>query len=327
MMGPDPFPMQLGLTIASYGFRWRKPAPLGFATEEELIDHARSMGLAGLQIGIGDWTPERATDLRHRLEQANLYLEGQVALPRREEDCDRFEKVIQTARTAGADIVRTVCLGTRRYETFKSQAEFEAFQNRSRQSLEWAEPIVRRNGVRLAVENHKDWRIPGLLELLRHLDSEWVGVCVDTGNSISLLEDPMAVIEAYAPHAFTTHVKDMGVQASDDGFLLSEVPFGEGLVDLPRTIRILRQARPKIRFNLEMITRDPLRVPCLTDPYWATFGDLPARPLAETLDLVRRHRPSRPLPTVAGRDPEDRARFEEANVLACLAYARERLAS
>ena len=38
-----------------------------------------------------------------------------------------------------------------------------------------------------------------------------------------------------------------------------------------------------------MITRDPLKVPCLTDRYWATFADLPGRHLARTLSLVRSH--------------------------------------
>ena len=45
-----------------------------------------------------------------------------------------------------------------------------------------------------------------------------------------------------------------------------------------------------------MITRDPLSVPCITDRYWATFADLPARELARTLALVRAHPPREPLP-------------------------------
>ena len=36
-----------------------------------------------------------------------------------------------------------------------------------------------------------------------------------------------------------------------------------------------------------MITRDPLKVPCLTEGYWVTFPDLPGRHLAHTLSLVR----------------------------------------
>src|SRR6185437_7355223 len=109
-----------------------------------------------------------------------------------------------------------------------------------------------------------------LLSLLRKVGSDSLGVCLDTCNSISLLEDPMEVVEALAPRAFTTHFKDMGLDEYREGFLLSEVRFGSGILDLARVVRVLRDARPGIRFNLEMITRDPLKVPCLTQSYWAT---------------------------------------------------------
>ena len=69
----------------------------------------------------------------------------------------------------------------------------------------------------------------------------------------------------------------MAVAEYDEGFLLAEVPLGEGFLDLPKMIALLREARPDIRFNLEMITRDPLRIPCLTDQYWATSANVPGR--------------------------------------------------
>src|SRR5207237_7029641 len=118
----------------------------------------------------------------------------------------------------------------------------------------------------------KDWLIEELVGMLLRLSSQWVGVTVDTGNSVALLEDPLEVVRAYAPWALTTHVKDMGVQESADGFLLAEVPLGAGYLDLPEVVRVLRAARPAVRLNLEMITRDPLRVPCLTEKYWATLA-------------------------------------------------------
>jgi sugar phosphate isomerase/epimerase len=135
----------------------------------------------------------------------------------------------------------------------------------------------------------------------------------------------MDVVEALAPRAFTTHFKDMAMEEYRDGFLLSEVPLGTGVLDLPRVVRVLRKARPEIRFNLEMITRDPLEVPCLTDRYWETFAGLPGRNLARTLSLVRAHVPSVPLPRISRLGREERISAEDDNVNRCLAFARERL--
>ena len=95
---------------------------------------------------------------------------------------------------------------------------------------------------------------------------------------------------------------------TSDGFLLAEVPLGDGV---PRpaagSSRRSAQARPEIRLNLEMITRDPLKVPCLTEKYWATFADLPGRHLARTLALVRAHAAKHPLPRISGLSPDAEA--------------------
>ena len=80
-----------------------------------------------------------------------------------------------------------------------------------------------------------------------------------------------------------------------------------------------------MQFNLEMITRDPLKVPVYTDPYWVTFGELRARHLAETLALVRRRSSTKLLPTVSDKTLSERVAFEEQNNVASFNFARREL--
>src|SRR5262249_10103343 len=202
--------------------------------------------------------------------------------------------------------------------------EYREFKERSWRSLQLAEPIVARHKMRLAVENHKDYRTGELVEVMRRLGSEHVGVCVDTGNNIALLEEPLETVKALAPFAFSCHLKDMAVEERHDGFLLAEVPLGEGFLDLPAIIKVLRAAHSEVRLNLEMITRDPLVIPCLTDGYWATFGDVPGRDLARTLAIVRKYRKGK-LPKITGLDQAQQLDHEDCNVRESLRYAREKL--
>jgi len=88
----------------------------------------------------------------------------------------------------------------------------------------------------------------------------------------------------------------------------------------------LLRAQPQIHVNLEMITRDPLKVPCLTEKYWATMADTPAGRLAETLALVRANAAKKPLPRVTGLSPDEKIKLEEENVRKSFSYARQRLA-
>ena len=74
-----------------------------------------------------------------------------------------------------------------------------------------------------------------------------------------------------------------------------------------------------------MITRDPLRVPCLAQRYWATFPDLPGRHLARAISMVRDHPPGRPLPRISNLPRDEQLRAEDENVGRCLAFARDRL--
>ncbi len=88
----------------------------------------------------------------------------------------------------------------------------------------------------------------------------------------------------------------------------------------------MREANPKVKFSLEMITRDPLEVPCLEDSYWATFPDRNGRFLARTLAMVAKEsRHLQPLPRYSALPKDARLRIEEDNIRSCMNYAREAL--
>lgn len=318
----------MGLVIHSFAVRTKKALPPDFPPVSDPIDflaEASRIGAAGIQTKL----PTNDIDVRKvrdAAEKLGLRVEGIVALPKSDAEIDRFEAEIRASKSAGDDIVRTVCMSGRRYEEFSSLEQFQKFAADAWQALRRAEPIAARHKVMLAVENHKDWRIDEMLGWLRRLSSEWVRVCLDTGNSIALLEDPLVVAKAYAPFTVTTHLKDMGVSETDDGFLLAEVPFGDGFLDLPKIVAVLRKANPKVRLNLEMITRDPLRVPCLTSKYWATMPNVPARELADALARVRKNKSAGPLPKTSGLDHAAQLAAEAKNNERCLKYAADKLA-
>jgi sugar phosphate isomerase/epimerase len=319
----------LGLVIHSFpvrtaGDRGRASGDR-FSAPGRFVDFARALGAGGVQVGLGVLENAAADALRERVRAASMYLEGIAGLPRNQADVERFTAEIRTAKRAGAQVVRSVMLSGRRYETFKNIGAFRRFAESSAHSLKLAAAVVAREDVRLAIENHKDWRADELIRILKQAGNDHVGVCLDTGNSMALLEDPMDVVEALAPRAFTTHFKDMAVEEYKEGFLLSEVPLGTGVLDLPRVIRVVRAARPEIRLNLEMITRDPLKVPCLSTGYWPTFPDLPGEVMARALSLVRAHPPAAPLPRISQLAREEQLRVEDENVRLCLEFARDRL--
>jgi 3-oxoisoapionate decarboxylase len=306
--------VRMGIATTSFMIAWKPKDTY------EFLEHCHALGAAGIQAPInGDLQKIRA-----RAEKLGMYIEAMVQLPHNG-DTVAFDRELQNAKTVGAVAVRSACLGSRRYETFSSLADWQKFVAQSHSSLEATLPILDRYKIPLGLENHKDWTVDEMVALLKKYSSEYLGSCLDFGNNISLLDDPMEVVERLAPYAVSTHVKNMGVEHDSDGFLLSEMPLDKGFVDLPRMVGLVRQARPQTRFSLEMITRDPLHVPCLTDKYWVTFPDRNGRYLARTLTLVQKRQSSQPLPRVAQLSHDAHVRLEEENVVSCLRYAHENL--
>ena len=274
----------------------------------QFLEHARSLGAAGIQAPpLGD-----LEKIRERANSLGMYVEAIVSL-------SSFEKNVQNAKTMGATCVR-VNAGGRRYEQFSTLADFEKFKDQALNAIKIAVPIAEKFKIPLAIENHKDWTLDEQIAIFKSYSTEYLGACLDFGNNIALCEDPMEVAQKLAPYTITTHVKDMGVEPYADGFLLSELRLGEGFLDLKKIVSLLR---PGTKLNLEMITRDPLKIPCLTDRYWATFPEVKAEQLARALGLVQRH--ATKLPTVGQLSKPELLRTIEENNKACLDYAREKM--
>ena len=313
----------LGVVIHSYPIRPRTEK--GFADPLTFLLFCRDRGAAGVQLPLGALFTEKAREVRAAAEKHGMYVEGSTRPPKDKADVERFEKEIAISRECGATVVRTVMSPGRRYETFHSAKEYAAFAEQALASLRLAEPVMARRKVTLAVENHKDFRTDELVGVMKGISSERVGVCVDTGNSIALLERPTETVEALAPWAASCHLKDMGVEPAADGFLLAEVPLGDGFLDLKGIVGVLKKARPAVRLSLEMITRDPLRVPCLSDDYWAAMEKVPGRDLARLLALVTRHAAKAPLPRINKLPEPEQLAAEDSNVRRSLEYGWEKL--
>ena len=322
-------PGRLGIGTSSYVHRRRQDRETAASRDLNnplyFLEHCRGLGAGGIQTGLSSLGGPVLRRLRHNAKQYGMFVEGSAPLPRDQADLSRFQDDVRAAKTAGAAVIHTAMLDGRRYETFASMEAFKEFAQQSWTSLTLAEPTLRKRRMKLAVENHKDWRIDEMLQMVKSISSEFVGICVDTGNSIALLEDPIAIAEAFAPHAYSVHLKDMAVQESENGFLLAEVPLGEGLLNLPRIVAALRQAQSDLDFSLEMITRDPLKVPCLTKEYWPTMPAVPGADLARTLAWVRENDDTDPLPQVGRLTAAERLRLEDENVRKSLSYAQQHL--
>ncbi len=322
-------PGRFGICSFSCHRAWQavrdKAMPVPFADSPTFYDYARKLGADGVQSSVGMMDEVAAARLREHVGQTGGYYEGDIRLPKSENELEKFEQGVKHTVAAGATVARTFLSGSRRYETWGTMDEFKAFRAEASKRLAMVEPIVKKHRLKLAVENHKDLTSDELAELMREFSCEWLGVNVDTGNNLALLEDPIATVDALAPFAMSVHLKDMAVQPHESGFQLSEVTCGKGFLELPRLVAALSKANPEIRFNLEMATRDPLLIPCLTDGYFTTFPERKATHRHAAMQRLKTHPPKEPPPSIAGKPMPQQLTEEESNNRSSLQWMHQYL--
>jgi 3-oxoisoapionate decarboxylase len=88
-------------------------------------------------------------------------------------------------------------------------------------------------GVKIAVETYEQVPTARILEVIRTVDSPYLGICSDPANTVAALEFPREVIDAVAPYVLNMHIKDFAFSRKEGwvGFTYSGAPLGEGLLD------------------------------------------------------------------------------------------------
>jgi sugar phosphate isomerase/epimerase len=103
-------------------------------------------------------------------------------------------------------------------------------------------PRLREAGVRLALENHDRLKAAEFREIVLRTDPEWVGICLDSVNSMGAGEGIAEVVAALAPHTLNLHLKDFAVERVPHkmGFVVTGRPAGQGQLGIPSLLHEIR---------------------------------------------------------------------------------------
>lgn len=276
--------MRLG--VDSYSLRWQ-----GWDAFQ-LLEYAAALGLDGVQFSergnFASLEPDYLQALRRRAEELGLYLEVGMG------SFDRYSRSFRPEYGSGEEQLRTMLrvahlLGSPVLRCFLgSQADRQgAVPLREHlaecvRTLRAVAPLARDLGVMIAVENHAgDLQGKELRWLIEEAGPDYVGACLDTGNPVWVVEDPLLAAEVLAPYVVTTHVRDSRVMPHPRGAQVQWVPMGQGNVAIGAVIDHLRARRPQVAINLEIITGMPLRVlPYFEPDFWQLFPEMLAADFA-----------------------------------------------
>lgn len=159
------------------------------------------------------------------------------------------------------------------------------------------------SGVKLAVENHGgDLQARELQRMIEAVGRDVMGVCLDSGNPVWMLEDPHQTLETLIPYAETCHVRDSAVWKVPEGIAVRWVNMGEGNVDIDGWLRKFIQARPGLPVIFENLVSGSPRVHRIYNPgFWDNWRRMPAAEFARFLAVAERGTPKPALPRPEGK--------------------------
>jgi 3-oxoisoapionate decarboxylase len=176
-------------------------------------------------------------------------------------------------------------------------------------------------GVRIAVENHAgDMQARELKGLIEAAGPDLAGACLDAGNALWAIEDPLHTLETLAPYVLTSHTRDSALRATAAGADVAWTRMGDGNVGIEAYLDEFRRRCPGLPVMLEIIVMPgPRALPYRDRTFWDAYRQMPAWEFQRFVDLVERG-PAVPLPE----GPVDPA-AELAHVEASIRWTREYL--
>ncbi len=175
-----------------------------------------------------------------------------------ERDGEKFAREIRLARAAGARIVAAVNRdpagetgqplpnGGLFYGHFSRRCPVDEQIERMVRNFSRITPLCEDLEVVLAFENHMDYRIAEIVQVVEAVDSPCLRINYDFANSWSVIEDQVEAARLAAPYTVMTHIKDMRLQSitttGEPAFF--HAPIGYGDVEVLTILEILQHNAP-----------------------------------------------------------------------------------
>jgi hypothetical protein len=181
------------------------------------------------------------------------------------------------------------------------------------------------SGIRLAWENHGgDVQAREMKQAIDAIGRDVIGVCLDSGNPVWMLEDPHQTLETLVAYAETCHVRDSAVWKVPEGIAVRWVNMGEGNVDIDGWLRKFIAAKPGMPIIFENLVSGAPRIHKIYDAaFWDSWRQVPAADFARFVTVAETGKPTPATPR-----PADKTAGQQriADLETCVRYTRQLLA-
>jgi sugar phosphate isomerase/epimerase len=225
--------MRLGLS--TYTYTWAAGVsgsiPDNPLTAESLIDKAAEQGIGLVQFA--DNLPLEKME-KDSLEGLRKYAEAkgvEIEMGGRSLTPEHTIKCLVAAKTLNSPILRMVIDGS----------GYEPDLNSVISALKELVPEFKTRNIKLAIENHDRFKAREFENVIQSVGSEWVGICLDSVNSMGAGEGFEEVSKILLPYTINLHIKDFTIRRVSHkmGIIIEGAPAGKGMLNIRELVNKL----------------------------------------------------------------------------------------
>ena len=286
----------LRIGIDNYGLQPLNLSPL------EILKWAEKNGAEGVHFsGLSSEERKKVDaaylkDLAQYASSRNLYLEwgGGEHIPfdtNTWEKKDIFEvnrRAAEEAAILGTRVVRSCSGGLMRWRP--ESPSTETLLHETAGSLRSQRNMLKDHNVILAIETHFEFTTHELLRLFEQCDTEpgdYLGICLDTMNLLTMLEDPRRATERILPWVVSTHIKDGALLLTQEGLVSFPAEIGKGVIGLRQIVERLSSLPREVHLSIED-HGGSFSLPIFKSHFLSQFPDLTLQEFVSLVSLAQR---------------------------------------
>ena len=284
--------------IDNYGLHPLELSPL------DILQWAKANGAEGVQFsGLSVRDREKIDtpylkDLVQFAKESGLYIEwgGGQHIPldmetwKEKEIFEINRKAAEEASILGTSVVRSCSGGLMRWDPQSPMTE--TILRKTAEALKSQRSMLKDHGVILAIETHFEFTTHELYRLFEICDAEpgdYLGICLDSMNLLTMLEDPLHASERILPWVVGTHLKDGAVLLDEDGLVTFPTEIGSGVIDLKEILNRLSSLDRNITLSIED-HGGSFRLPIFNPLFLSKFPDLTAEEFSKIIRMTEETR-------------------------------------